>query len=130
MSPQHAYARQYQQTSVQSAVLDATPHQLVALMLSGARSRLKLAAACIDIGDLPRKGKALAEAGAIIGELDASLNREAGGDVADGLAALYDYAMRRLVEANAGNQPGPVREVDELLGEIESAWSAIAREAA
>ena len=129
MSPQQAYARQYRETSVQSAVLDATPHQLVALMLSGARARLKLAAACIEIGDYPRKGKAVQEASAIIGELDGSLDHQAGGEVAAGLSSLYDYALRKLVEANARNDAAPLNEVDALLGEIESAWSAIGEQA-
>ena len=44
-------------------------------------------------------------------------------------AALYDYAQRRLVEANAANEPGPLREVDQLLGEIETAWNAMASNA-
>ena len=44
---------------------------------------------------------------------------------ADGLAALYDYAQRRLLEANAGNQTAPLQEVDALLADIETAWNSI-----
>lgn len=129
MSP-HAYARQYRETSLDSAVLGASPHRLVALMLGGARTRLQRALACLEAGDLARKGQALQEASTIIGELDGSLDLGAGGEVADGLAALYDYAQRRLLEANAGNDPAPLREVDELLAGIESAWNAIPQAAA
>lgn len=121
-------ANQYRQTGVASAALDANPHRLIALMLAGARERARLAAACLERGDLSRKSQAISDASAIIGGLSGSLNLEAGGDIADGLAALYDYAQRRLLAANAENDPQPLLEVDDLLGDIESAWLAIAPE--
>lgn len=118
-------AQQYRQTAISSAVLDANPHRLVSLMLAGIRERLRLAAACIEIGDLPRKGQALSEASRIIAELDGSLDHSAGGDIADGLAALYDYSQRRLVEANLHNDVAAVQEVDGLIADIEGAWRDI-----
>lgn len=121
-----AFANQYRQTSVSSAVLDAGPHQLITLMLAGARERARLAIACLDRGDLPRKAQAISDASAIIGGLNGALNLEAGGEIAGGLQALYDYAQRRLLAANVDNDAAPLREVDDLLGEIESAWRAIA----
>ena len=53
----------------------------------------------------------------------------AGGDIASGLAALYDYAQRRLVDANVNNDAAPLAEIDSLLADIESAWNAINPEA-
>lgn len=124
------HANQYRQTGVSSAVLDADPHQLIALMLAGARERTRLAVACLDRGDLPRKAQAITDASAIVGGLNGALNLEAGGEIADGLHSLYDYAQRRLLEANLENDAAPLREVDALLGDIESAWLAIAPGAA
>jgi len=118
-------ANQYRQTSVSSAVLDASPHQLIALMLAGARERARLAIACLGRGDLPRKAQAITDASAIIGGLNGALNLKAGGEIADGLQALYDYAQRQLLSANIDNDAAPLHEVDELLGDIESAWRAI-----
>ncbi len=118
-------AQHYRQTAVSSAVLDATPHRLVSLMLAGIRERLKLAGACIEIGDLPRKGQAISEASLIISELHGSLDHAAGGEIADGLAALYDYSQRRLTEANLNNDVAVVQEVDGLIADIESAWQQI-----
>lgn len=119
-------ANQYRQTGISSAALDADPHRLIALMLAGARERARLAAACLQRGDLQRKSQAISDASAIIGGLNGALNMEAGGAIADGLQALYDYAQRRLLTANAENDAGPLHEVDDLLGDIESAWLAIA----
>ncbi|MGV8940438.1 MAG: flagellar export chaperone FliS [Lysobacter sp.] len=126
MHSARSYANQYRQTSVNSAVLDASPHQLVALMLAGARERARLAIACLERGDLPRKSQAISDASAIIGGLNGALDMKAGGEIADGLQALYDYAQRRLLEANIGNDRAPLEEIDSLLGDIESAWCAIA----
>lgn len=123
------FANQYRQTGVSSAALDANPHRLIALMLAGARERARLAAACLQRGDLTRKSQAISDASAIIGGLNGALNLEAGGDLADGLQALYDYAQRRLLTANIENDVRPLHEVDDLLGDIESAWLAIAPDA-
>lgn len=119
------YANQYRQTAVSSAVLDASPHRLVSLMLAGIRERLKLASASMEVGDMPRKGQAISEASLIIGELDGSLDHAAGGEIADSLAALYDYSQRRLVEANLNNDVAVVEEVDGLIADIEAAWQQI-----
>lgn len=124
-----SFADQYRQTRVSSAVLDADPHRLIALMLSAARERTRLAAACIDRGDAARKGQAITEASAIVGSLNGALDLERGGDIAGGLAALYDYLQRRLMEANLHNDGAILGEVDDLLGDIESAWNAIAPQA-
>ena len=122
----HAYANQYRQTAVSSAVLDADPHRLVALMFAGLRERLQLAAACIDAGNVARKGQAITEASTIVGHLDGSLNMEAGGEIAQNLSALYDYIQRRLLDANVRNDTDALRECDGLIGDIQSAWAAIA----
>ena len=127
MSRFHA---QYRQTQVESAVMEADPHRLVALLLSGACDRIALAEACLARGDQARKGKAIGEACAIVGHLNGSLDHEAGGEVAGNLAALYDYVVRRLTEANLQNSGEALGEALSLLGEVRSAWDAIAPAAA
>ena len=120
------YANQYRSTGVSAAVLEADPHRLVALMLAGARDRIRLAGACLERGDIPRKAKAISDASGLITGLNGALNLEAGGEIAQGLQSLYDYAQQRLLLANSDNDAEALTEVDSLLGEIESAWLAIA----
>jgi flagellar protein FliS len=119
-------AAQYKQTGVTSAVLDADPHKLISLLFAGARERLRIAVACTEVGNLARKGEAISQASLIIGSLDGALDHEAGGEIAASLGALYEYAQLRLVEANLRNDVAILQEIDGLLGEIESAWNAIA----
>ncbi len=127
----NAYASHYKQTGLATEVLEASPHRLVGLMLAGAIARLQLAEQCLlraDLGvaEITRKGRAISEAGAIIGGLSSGLDLDAGGEIAHSLDALYDYMQRTLVDANAGNDVAKVREVAGLLREVESAWNAIA----
>lgn len=119
-------AEHYRQAQIEGAVMDADPHRLVALLLSGACDRIRLAGACLARGDQARKGKAIGEACAIVGHLSGSLDHEAGGEVAANLASLYDYVSRRLTEANLHNDGAALEESLGLLGEIGSAWDAIA----
>lgn len=121
-----ARADQYRRTQVETAVMEADPHRLVAMLLAGACDRIRLAEACLERNDQARKGKAIGEACAIVGHLNGSLDHEAGGEIAGNLSALYDYVARRLTEANLHNSGEALRESLGLLSEIGSAWNAIA----
>ncbi len=123
--PLQSQAAQYRDTALASAITDADPHRLVALLLSGACDRIRLAEACMAHGEHARKGKAIGEVCAILGHLNGSLDHEAGGAIAGSLSSLYDYMQGRMIDANLNNDPEPLHEALSLLGEIESAWNAI-----
>lgn len=59
----------------------------------------------------------------------ASLDFGAGGELAANLDSLYDYMVRQLAKANAGDRVETLDEVLRLLGEIRSAWVLIPPEA-
>lgn len=118
-------AAAYRSTAVETRVHDADPHQLIALMLEGAIQRLRMAEACIASGDLTRKAKAASEAGAIVDSLSGCLDFSQGGDIAARLEALYDYASRRIVAANAANDAEGFGEVAGLLDDVFAAWKQI-----
>ncbi len=116
----------YAQVGVESAVLSASPHQLVVLLFDGALSAMKKAAILIEQGDIPGKGRALSQAINIITNgLRAGLNHEAGGEISANLDSLYDYMTRRLLEANLHNDPAAIAEVERLLSNIADAWKQI-----
>jgi flagellar protein FliS len=115
----------YRNTAVETRVHEADPHRLIELMLEGAIQRLRTAEACIASGDLPRKAKAASEAGAIVDSLSGCLDLEQGGDIAARLEALYDYASRRIVAANAANDASGFGEVAGLLDDVFVAWKQI-----
>jgi len=115
---------QYRQTHRSAASND--PHRVIALLLAGAIERTRLAESCLLRNDVVGKINAVRSALDIIEGLQLSLDHAAGGEIAAGLESIYQYCTMRLIEANAKNDMAPLREVATLLGEIESAWAAIA----
>lgn len=126
--PHQSQAAQCRDTTLASAITDADPHRLVALLLSGACDRIRFAEVCMGHGDQARKGKAIGEVCAILGHLDGSLDHEAGGAIAGSLSSLYDYLQGRMIDANLNNDAAALQEALSLLGEIEAAWDAIPHE--
>lgn len=130
----NAYARsaiaQYGQTSTATAVEAASPHRLIQMLLVGALDKLAIAKGAMLHKDLPRKGENIGWAISIIDSLRASLNHEAGGDLADNLSALYEYMGHRLLLANMRNDVVALDEVTTLLHQIKSGWDGIADQAA
>jgi flagellar protein FliS len=50
----------------------------------------------------------------------------AGGDIASNLRKLYSFMSKRLSEANIKRDPKMIREVIELMEELNQSWKAIA----
>lgn len=123
-----AAMNQYQTVGVQCGVTDASPHQLIAMLLTGALDRIASAKGAVARGDVQRKGELLSAAIAIIDSLRASLDREQGGEIAANLADLYDYIEQRLVEANLASNAAILDEVSALLVQIRAGWESIPQE--
>ncbi len=120
---------QYKQVDNYTGVNDANPHQLVAMLLDGALGKLAAVKGYMTHGEVVKKGETIGQAISIVGGLRASLDMEAGGEVAINLNNLYDYIERRLLEANLKNDVAMVDEASKLLREIKTAWDAIPHEA-
>lgn len=116
----------YAQVSVDSAVTSADPHRLILLLFEGAESAIAIAKVAIEQNNLMAKSQAIGKAVDIINDgLNASLNKEAGGELAHKLSALYDYMCSRLLYANLKSNVAALDEVNDLLLEIHGAWAEI-----
>lgn len=130
-SPGHAGANAYARVGVETGVMGASPHRLIAMLYQGARQAIALARMHLQQGNIPARGEAIGKAIRIVESgLQTALNREQGGEIATRLDALYSYIGRRLVEANAKASEPILVEVDGLLATLEEAWTAIAPEVA
>lgn len=119
-------AAAYQQVSLESSVEGADPHRLILLLFDGAAAALNAAKFHMQEKNIPAKGAAISKAIDIITNgLQASLDTEAGGDLAVRLGALYDYMASRLLWANLKNDMVVLEEVCGLLEEIHDAWRQI-----
>ncbi len=119
-------AQLYRRVGVDSGVSGAPPHKLVLMLFDGVIEAVRLARSHVAAGRIAEKGQALGKAVRIVEEgLKASLDRRAGGALAEQLAHLYDYASLRLLQANLRNDLSALDEVERLLGELRSAWARI-----
>ncbi|HHP1262953.1 flagellar export chaperone FliS [Enterobacter sichuanensis] len=119
-------ALSYQKVGIESAVMSASPHQLIVLLFDGAMSALVRARLFLDQGDLISKGEALSKAISIIDNgLKAGLDMDTEGELSNNLASLYDYMVRRLLLANMHNDVETIMEVEGLLNNIADAWKQI-----
>lgn len=116
----------YAQVGMETEVMSASPQKLILMLFEGARIALIQAKLHIQRNEPALKGECISKAINIIDNgLKASLNVEAGGELAERLYALYDYMNRRLLVANLRNQPEILDEVNRLLEELQDAWKAI-----
>ncbi|WP_297526461.1 flagellar export chaperone FliS [Thiohalobacter sp.] len=121
-------AQQYARIGTASEVMSASPHRIVQLLLEGALEKVARARGFMELGNVAEKGRHIGLAISVIEGLQASLDKERGGDIARNLDELYDYMSRRLVEANLRDDTAILDEVAGLLREIKSAWDAIPTE--
>lgn len=121
-------AQSYSSLKVHSGVEDASPHRLIQMLFEGALERIAQAKGAMQQNQIARKGELIGKAINIVGGLQGSLNDKEGGALATNLDELYDYIIRRLAQANFANDLSILDECGQLLGEIKSAWDAIAPE--
>lgn len=120
-----AAMNQYKQVGTKAAIETADPHTLIQMLINGAIERINSAKLCMTQQRVAEKGEHISRAISIIDGLKTSLDMNAGGEIADNLAALYDYMQRQLLQANLQDQPAYLDEVLSLLNEIRAGWMAI-----
>ncbi|MBI4741812.1 MAG: flagellar export chaperone FliS [Betaproteobacteria bacterium] len=120
-------AASYAQVSMDIAAETADPHRLILMLFEGARAAILKARGHMEREETPEKGAAISKAIDIIDNgLLASLDVAQGGELAERLAALYEYISQRLLWANLKNNLAALDEANRLLGELQSAWGLIA----
>ena len=112
------------QNYLEAEVMSADPVRLVQMLYRGALDAIDDARGYLKAGDIAARSAAVTKAVAILQELIASLNFDAGGELSRNLADLYDYAQKRLLEANVRQTDEPLAEVQRLLAPLLEAWDA------
>jgi flagellar protein FliS len=110
---------------LESRVLSAEPVELVKMLYQAAIAAVKDARRHLANREIAARARAITKACTIIAELATSLDHERGGEVSRGLARLYDYISRRLIEANFQQADRPLEEVLGLLATLVEGWEGI-----
>lgn len=118
----NAYGRQDLAAQVEAA----SPYRLILMLFDGAIKACSLAKVHMQNGAIAEKGMAISKAIAIIDEgLRISLDKDAGGALAENLDALYEYMGQRLLLANLRNDATILDEVLGLLMGLRDSWEQI-----
>lgn len=122
MIPTRRGADAYRNLEAQSR----TPLELVVMLYDGALRFANEARDAHARNNRAARGRAVSRVLAIIGELQNTLNVEAGGSVGQELDRLYSYLTARLVEVSTKNDGTALDEVCRLLGTLREGWSGLA----
>ncbi len=118
-------AKAYAAVQVESRVMDASPHRLVQMLFEGALERVAQAKGAIQQNQVARKHELINKAIGIVSGLQGALEDVGDGELTSNLDALYDYVVRRLLDANRHNDTGALDEVSALISDVKSAWDQI-----
>ena len=104
----------------QNAVATANPAQMSEMMYGGIVKFLKQAIEHMENDNIQEAHNAIIKAQDIFEYLAETLNEKV--DISLNLALLYDYAYRRLIDANISKDITILREVLSLSEELREAW--------
>lgn len=104
----------------------ASPHQIISLLLKQARSKIAIAIEADQKNDLVHRAQNIHRTCAIVDALRLALDTDGGGEIARNLEDLYDYVHRRLMQATAMADTPALNEADQILATLQDAWDSMA----
>ena len=110
---------------LESRVLAADPVELIHILYEHALMQVKLARAALREGNIAGRSQAISKALAALGELETSLDYNAGGSISRHLARLYQYMRRRLADGNVNREDRALAEVESLMRTLDEGWTAM-----
>jgi flagellar protein FliS len=99
-----------------------TPGELLLALYDGLFRFLNSAKVCFENKQDARAREFVGKARAIVSELLMALDHKAAPELCANLAAVYDFALARLSDANREAKPGYVEEVIRALTPLREAW--------
>jgi flagellar secretion chaperone FliS len=116
----------YHKSAVDAKVNTATPHELIAMIFEGLLETLNQALGALERHDTEAQGKLLHKALRLINEgLIPGLDMQRGGELAQNLSSVYDYAATLLIQAHAKRDPERVHQVIRLIRPVADAWAEL-----
>lgn len=113
----------YANIGLETQVLSASPEHLISLLFDGARAAILKARLHMQNNNIEGRGIAISKAIDIVDSgLKASVDQEAGGDLARNLVATYELIIRNLLLANLNADAEALNLAERLLVDIGSAW--------
>lgn len=114
----------------EAAVAGANPVRLVVLLYEQAIEDLHRALAAQVRGNIEGRTRELNHALLVIGHLQATVDREQGGKVAQNLVRFYDQVRAKLVEAQCQQSAAAIEQQISHLMQVRDAWCMVEKDLA
>ncbi len=111
----------------EAAVVGASPVKLVILLYEQAMEDLRRAIAAQLRGDIEGRTREINHAILVIGHLEATLDPEQGGKVAENLALFYRQLRAELVDAQFKQSLAAIEQTIAQLVQVHGAWCEVER---
>lgn len=121
---QDAY-QSYQTVNLGAQTAQASPVQLVLILMDGLLEELARARAHIEAQRYELKARSLDKCIAILNGLSSALDTDQGGEVVDNLSRLYDFCADRLCRAGIALDPSMVDDVVQVLTTLRQGWQEV-----
>lgn len=116
-------AQAYSSVGLETQVLSASPERLITLLFEGALSAVAKARLHMQLGNIAERGMAISKAIDIVDSgLKASVDMEAGGEVAKYLVGSYELIIQNLMLANLNADEEKLNVAETMLKNLGSAW--------
>ena len=119
MNPQGA------QNYLRTKVLTATPEQLQLMLFDGAIRFGQQARQALADKNFEQSYTLISRVQKIVTELNSSLKHDVSPELCGKLAALYNYAYRKLIEASIEHKPEALDEALKVLGYQRETWAML-----
>jgi flagellar protein FliS len=119
---QYATARR---AYLESAVMNATPQELIVMLYDGAIRYLRQGAGAYRDGRREVARERIRQAQAVIDELNRALDMRHG-EIPARLRSIYTFCTRHLIESTAASDPEGFDKVATMLAELRDSWAKIA----
>lgn len=99
--------------------------KLILMMYDGAIRFINEAIVKVDTKDVAGRGLYISKAQKIINELESSLDKNRGGQVAVNLEKAYQEMSRKLTEANISGEASGLRVTLKMINTLKGAWEKV-----
>jgi flagellar protein FliS len=121
----HDAYQNYQAVNLTAQTAQASPLQLVLVLMDGLLDELARARGHIAARRYELKARSLEKCVSIIIGLSSALEVDSGSEVVNNLARLYEYCAERLHRAGVQLDPAIVDEVQALLTTLRKGWQGM-----
>lgn len=121
----HDAYQSYQSTNLNAQTAQASPLDLVLVLMDGLLDELARVRAHIEARRYELKAKSLEKCVGIINGMSSALDMDAGGEVVQNLARLYEFCAHHLFQAGVELSVTKVDDVVRIMSQIRGGWQGV-----